>query len=221
MKITNEGIAVIESDTHICRWIQESGRLDHDQNLLPRIAKYISNGDTVVDVGAYVGDHTICYSCLVGGHGKVLAFEPNAEAFECLQHNLSQSKNTQCLRMALGSSVGSASIDDSCSNKGMAHLTQGNDVDVSTLDHLNLDRLNFMKIDCEGFELNVLQGGEQTIRKLMPVILIEINDATLGRYAISRNDIFMLLHSYGYRYRNVYRGRSLHGSQLDVICTPA
>jgi FkbM family methyltransferase len=221
MKITSSGIAVIESDTHICKWIQESGRLDHDQNMLPVIAKYISNGDTVVDVGAYVGDHTICYSCLVGGQGKVLAFEPNAEAFECLQYNLSQSKNTVCFNRALGSSPGRASIDDSCSNKGMSHLTQGNDVEVFPLDQLNLDRLDFMKIDCEGFELNVLQGGEQTIRKFMPTMLIEINDATLGRYAISRNDIFMLLHSYGYRYRNVYRGRSLHGSQLDVICTPA
>lgn len=219
MKLTNEGIAVIESDTHICKWIQESGRLDHDQNMLPRIAKYISNGDTVVDVGAYVGDHTICYSCLVGGNGKVLAFEPNAEAFECLQYNLSQSKNTQCFPIALGSRSGQSAIDDSCSNKGMAHLTKGSGVEVLALDDIGLDRLDFLKIDCEGFELEVLQGAKNTIERFKPTMLIEINDATLGRYGVHKNEVLVLVEQYGYRYRNIYKGRSISGSQLDVICT--
>ena len=61
MKITKEGIAILENDTHISKWVEESGKLDHDQNDIPLILKYINEGDTVVDCGAFIGDHTIAY----------------------------------------------------------------------------------------------------------------------------------------------------------------
>lgn len=220
MKITNKGIAIIEADTHICKWIEENGRLDHDQNMLPQLDNYIKEGDTVVDIGAYVGDHTIYYANKVGETGKVLAFEPNKDAFECLNHNLTNHKNTQCYYLAVGEKVGKISIDDSCVNKGMAYATQGSEVDVITLDLISLDRLDFLKIDCEGFELQVLRGGKRTIEHFMPIMLIEINDATLNRYGINRKEIFDLLTDYGYIYKNVYKGQTLRDSQLDIICLP-
>ena len=39
MKLTKQGIAIIEEDTHICKWEKEAGRLDHDQNMMPLIVK--------------------------------------------------------------------------------------------------------------------------------------------------------------------------------------
>jgi hypothetical protein len=66
MKITKHGFAVLENDQWISRWAEEEGRLDHDQNMLPLILKHIYRGDTVVDVGAFIGDHTIAYSEKVG-----------------------------------------------------------------------------------------------------------------------------------------------------------
>lgn len=220
MKITKKGIAIIESDTHICKWIEESGRLDHDQNMLPYLAKYIRKGDTVIDIGAYVGDHTIFYSRAVGNLGKVLAFEPNKEAFECLTHNLKEQKNTICFNLAIGEKVDRISIDDSCVNKGMAHAVSGNDIEVMPLDLVSIDRLDFMKIDCEGFELQVLIGGEKTIKEHQPVMLIEINDATLNRYGINRQQIFDKLTEFGYIYRNVYKEQSINEAQIDILCIP-
>ena len=218
MKLTKHGIAIIEEDTHICKWVKESGRLDHDQNMLPLIGKYLKEGDTVIDIGAYIGDHTIYYSKKVGPTGKVLAFEPNKEAFECLNYNLGQYNNTQCYNLAVGEKVGKISIDDSCVNKGMAHIKEGNDIDVITLDLVSLTSLNFIKIDCEGFEIEVLKGAKNTINHFKPIMLIEINDATLNRYGKDRKEVFELLDSYGYSYSNIYKWQGLNDSQLDIIC---
>jgi FkbM family methyltransferase len=219
MKITDNGIAIIESDTHICKWIKESGRLDHDQNMLPLVGKYISPGDVIIDIGAYVGDHTIYYSKKVGSRGKVLAFEPNPEAFECLKHNMKAYENTECYNLAIGEKVGKIAIDNSCVNKGMAHIKEGNDIDVITLDLVSVSKLNLIKIDCEGFEIEVLKGAKKTIEYFKPVLLIEINDATLNRYGKDRKEIFDILNSYGYTYSNIYKGQGLSDSQLDIICT--
>src|SRR5688572_13750228 len=92
MIILGNGLAVIEGDTHVSHWVQESGRLDHDQNMLPVILPYIRPGDWVLDVGAFIGDHTIAYLDAVR-EGTVLAFEPNPEAFRCLRWNCKKSIN--------------------------------------------------------------------------------------------------------------------------------
>jgi FkbM family methyltransferase len=154
----------------------------------------------------------------VGPTGKVLAFEPNKEAFECLNYNLGQYNNTQCYNLAVGEKVGKISIDDSCVNKGMAHIKEGNDIDVITLDLVSLTSLNFIKIDCEGFEIEVLKGAKNTINHFKPIMLIEINDATLNRYGKDRKEVFELLDSYGYSYSNIYKWQGLNDSQLDIIC---
>jgi hypothetical protein len=62
-------------------------------------------------------------------------------------------------------------------NSGHSHLdpnTMGaGDVQVVRLDNLNLHDINYIKIDCEGYEYRILQGAEQTIRRCRPVVVIE------------------------------------------------
>ena len=55
---TQEKIWVIEGDTHRTKWVQERGSLYVDE-LIGKISKHIKDGDTVIDVGANIGDHTI------------------------------------------------------------------------------------------------------------------------------------------------------------------
>jgi len=66
VKILDNGIAVIEGDTHISSWVESTGRFDHDQNALPIILEHIKEGDWVVDGGAFIGDHTKAYKDKVG-----------------------------------------------------------------------------------------------------------------------------------------------------------
>ena len=87
MKILPNNIAVLENDSHISRWVEETGKLDHDEYSLPIILKHIKEGDYVVDAGAFIGDHTVAYVKAVGSTGRVYAFEPNLSAYECLVYN--------------------------------------------------------------------------------------------------------------------------------------
>ncbi len=82
-----ESIAVIEFDSHISSWVEEAGRLCHDSMVHESILPLIKEGDWVVDAGAYIGDHTIAYAEKVGSRGRVIAFEINPPALECLKHN--------------------------------------------------------------------------------------------------------------------------------------
>lgn len=216
------GIALLKDDQCICRFIRESGRLDHDQNMLPLIGQFIKKGDKVIDIGAFIGDHTIYYSELVGENGKVIAFEPTRDAFECLSYNLKDKINVELINSALGKEYGSVRIIDVDTNLGMNYVEQSNTggIIIYQLDQMEIDRIDFIKIDVEGYELDVLIGGQNTITKFKPKILIEINEMTLQRQGITRKDIYEWLDVAGYTYRNIYPYKGLDEYQMDIICLP-
>ena len=91
---------------------------------------------------------------------------------------------------------------------------------VKSIDSFNYQSCDFILMDCEGFELNALIGAKETITKFKPIMVIEINDVTLIRQGILRNDIFAWLTQNNYIYRNIYKNQGLNDSQLDIICTP-
>src|SRR4029077_13160541 len=103
------GIWVLADDKIISEQVVTSGRLDFDP-ILPHILPLIRPGDTVVDVGAFIGDHTLAFSKQVGGEGVVYAFEPNPIAFKCLHHNMGTCGNVIMRNMGL------------TDNPGIAHL---------------------------------------------------------------------------------------------------
>jgi FkbM family methyltransferase len=218
MKITKEGFAIVEWDTHIGRWVEEEGRLDHDQNSLPLILKHIYRGDTVLDIGANIGSHTIAYADKVGVRGRVIAFEPNPDAFECLQYNMKDYRNVELRNEAAGLS-GKVVLIKHPENIGMTYV-ENSDKGFKTvsIDSLNLDKCNFIKIDVEGFELNVLKGAEQTLKRFKPALLIEINTFALARNNVTNQDVFDYLTELGYSYRNIYTQQGILNEQLDLLC---
>lgn len=222
MKITKlssgRTIATIEGDTHIGKWAIEAGRLDHDQNMLPLLKPYIPDGGIVVDAGAFIGDHTVFYARCVGDRGHVHAFEPNADAFACLHYNTSGLPVTQ-YNAGLGAEPSLQGISRS-NNAGASHLIDGNGCRIIDLDSLHLDRLDFFKLDVEGFEVMALRGAKDTIARCKPVMLIEVNTAALQRQGYTPLHIFAQLHMHGYQWRNVYRDHPLSGDQFDILCEP-
>lgn len=214
-------IAILGNDEYISKWVEETGNLAHDFNMLPLVLPYIKQGDTVIDVGAFIGDHTIAYSRAVGEDGEVIAFEPNPEAFECLEYNLRCCPNAILRKECLGDSHGKMTLIMHPQNAGMAYIESKKGKSKSiTIDSLELERLDFIKIDAEGFEHRILKGAEKTIKKFKPVMLIEINNHALNRNETSDNDIYIYLIELGYDYRNIYPGQPIHAPQLDLLCTP-
>ncbi len=102
---------------------------------------------------------------------------------------------------ALGRVAGQAGLQAGTENTGQTHLVPGDEVQVLTLDHLcekHLYAPSFIKIDVEGMECDVLLGGEQTIRRLRPVIMVEENG--LGeRYGYPLGSVHALLSGWGFR----------------------
>jgi hypothetical protein len=104
-------------------------------------------------------------------------------------------------------------------NIGMTYV-ENSDKGFKTvsIDSLNLDKCNFIKIDVEGFELNVLKGAEQTLKRFKPALLIEINTFALARNNVTNQDVFDYLTELGYSYRNIYTQQGILNEQLDLLC---
>lgn len=214
MKILDNNIAVLEDDTHISKWVQETRRLDHDEYSLGIILPHLDPGDWVVDGGAFIGDHTIAYLKAVGPEGKVYAFEPNPAAYACLYHNCSEAVTFNAGLSDRESFVNYRAAD----NAGAGHVgADDGPIHLFTLDSLNLRRCDFLKLDIEGCEYEALVGAAKTIGQHKPVLWIEVNEGALIRRMRNGAQLRKLIESYGY---TLYPHPEQGGEQYDVLCIP-
>ena len=217
MKI-HKGIAIIERDTHLSKWVVEHNRLDFDINALPTYLPYFPKNGTLINIGANIGCYAYAFKEIAS---KIICFEPNKEAFECLEYNLGKYQNVELHNIGISDNESKCEILSENDNVGMVYLKESisGECVVKSIDSFNYQSCDFILMDCEGFELNALIGAKETINKFKPIMVIEINDATLIRQGISRNDIFAWLQENNYIYRNIYKEQGLNDSQLDIICT--
>lgn len=187
-------IALIEDDSHFTPWVKQAGRLDHHQGFLKSIEPFLKG--TVIDIGANIGTHSIFYASHCT---SLICFEPNPVAFECLSHNL-RNVNAQLYDVALGADYGKIDLIPQNQNYGANYTVPGSSIEVWPLDFMidELSSCDFIKIDAEGDELLILQGGATVIREFKPVICIEINEHTLSRKGTSGNEVLLYLESLGY-----------------------
>lgn len=223
IRTTDRGIWIMARDPNISSDVEKYHRLDYDGHLLPRILPYITPGDVVVDVGAFIGDHTEAYAKAVLGidkegspinTGRVMAFEPNPKPFEALRLNMAGHGHVECINKGLSNFPGTMSVSQS-PNAGASHLVPGTDVQITTLDSYALTRCDLIKIDAEGLEMHILQGAWQTITGLRPVLVLEINAGALARNGVMPEDIYAWLRLRGYE----ITGHE-NSPQFDIICLP-
>ena len=214
------GIWVIEGDTHIGKWVEQQERLDHDQNILPFILPHIKEGDVVIDVGANIGDHTIAYARAVGATGRVIAFEPNALAFQCLKHNLENFIQVVVSNTGLSDKNENVALSDNNGNYGGSYVDKsGNGSTLEVLDDIPT-RPNLIKIDAEGYEPKVLAGAEKTVTEFRPKMVIEVNIETLSKQGFRRDDIFAFLNRHKYTYKVIQENCGFDSPMYDIYCEP-
>jgi len=214
------GVWGIEGDSHHVPWIRSAGKLGHDQNALPIILKYIPEGGVVVDAGAFIGTHCGPYLEKVGPTGQVLAFEPNDEAYQCLFTNCPEAV---CCHAALSDHIGGGMlIQAPDTNYGACCVVPCDGigtVQLLTLDSLVLKRLSVLKFDLEGGEYNALIGARETIARLKPVLVAEVNSSALATFGKTPSDLLNLIRELGYAtVRNIYKNQEMEGPQFDVLC---
>jgi len=164
---------------------------------------FVKRRGHAVDAGAHVG---LWSRVMAMDFERVTAIEPVAEHRACFVLNAPD--RTTMLPYALGASPGSLRIDARpTDNSGNARISEdGEEVEVVTLDSLGLEDIDLLKIDVEGYEYEVLIGGEQTIRAQKPVIVVEQKAGQAERYGRGRWDAVSLLKSWGMKQKQEIGG---------------
>ncbi|MEO3472429.1 FkbM family methyltransferase [Roseomonas sp. CAU 1739] len=149
-----------------------------EQALLRRVQPHIAPGSVIVDAGANIGNHTLFFG-LVCGAAEIHAFEPLRTIFAILERNVALNRlaNVHCHNAALGAQEGRGSLAAfGVGNIAASRfdLDAGSGYRVTTIDALCLERLDFLKIDVEGNQIPMLQGARATIRRLRPMVWIEL-----------------------------------------------
>lgn len=136
-----------------------------------------------IDVGAHIGTWT---RYLSGKFERVIAFEAAPDTFECLAKNTVDLPNVQAFDTALGPCAGYCGVVDDptrVGNTGSRQVSRdGWSVHMNMLDTYITKDLDFLKLDVEGYELEVLKGGARTILMMKPTIVMECKDFNPPRH---------------------------------------
>jgi len=143
---------------------------------------YLQPGDTMIDVGANVGTYSLLATTI--DDVSVVAFEPSGLAYERAARNVELNRvegRTRLFRQAVGAASGVAilSVGLGPRNKVLSATEVGEEVPMTTLDELGPSTpgpVSLVKIDVEGGELDVLEGGRQLIERDAPALILEVND---------------------------------------------
>ena len=213
--------------------------------------KLTKPGDVVFDVGANVGAHTLRLARSVGPTGKVVAFEPADLAFVKLQRNLGLNpellSRTSAHQLFLAAAPGAHSqseiyaswpLESDCSvhPKHRGRLVTASNASTDTLDHFvareRIERLNLIKIDVDGQELPVLQGGLAVLAKFRPILVMEMSPYVHAEQHNSFAALVALLRDGGYSIQNAHTWKPLpleaavleaiipDGASINVITRP-
>ncbi len=168
------------------------------------LAKYLKKGDTYIDVGANIGTTSLRAAVLVGENGRVFAIEPHPVTYAQLITNISLNPHIRSrispLCLAMGVTKGELHMTDMLANDANYVTDKGSiPVKVETLDALfgEESKIDLLKIDVEGFEKFVLEGGVDTLKKTHQ-IYFEGYEKQYERSGYSFTDIRALLHQAGF-----------------------
>lgn len=160
----------------------------YEPTVIKIINEYVKLGDTVMDIGARIGLHTLRMKKLVGEKGRVIAIEPDENIFPTLLENA---------RLNNYSIV--------AENKAFSDKNMGKEMTLDAyFDKEGINRLDFIKLDTDGWEYKILRGGLATIKKFKPVMVIEFNRELLENDRLE--EMIDLLDSLGYSF---FQGRNL------------
>jgi FkbM family methyltransferase len=148
-----------------------------------------------IDIGAHIGFWSF-YLCK--NFEMVHAFEPVKDFRDCFNLNV-KAKNIKLYDCALGKEDSFISMEIDQSNSGKTHIkNQGttNKIPIKKLDDFNFTKIDFIKIDVEGYEEFVIQGGLETLKKNRPLIIIEQKSGS-DRYGLEKYGAIKQLESIG------------------------
>lgn len=171
-----------DNEAHLPQWMMARNdvrytRLTYQAHKYDAAFKHCKDVRTAIDVGSHIG---LLAFLMVHDFKRVECFEPMREHVACWKANIGAYSNAKLHVCALGEVTGYVKVEtrtpDSTGDTGVeafAHEPKLGYAPLYPLDDFALTDVDFIKIDCEGYELNVLKGAEKTLRKYKPVIMVE------------------------------------------------
>ena len=188
-------------ETHFQKMLDKSvakgGPARYQYQVRDRSLQYATRRGLALDIGANVG---LWSRDLCEHFEKVIAFEPVEMFRDCLKLNV-PAENLVIEAMALGDQETRVNMIITEDNMGHTHVDpnsvgQGN-IPVRCLDNLELYAVDYMKIDCEGFEYRIIQGATHTITRHRPIVVVE--QKPHGTYSDNQHAAIDLLRGLGMR----------------------
>ncbi len=195
-------ITLYKNEVYIGNEFKNGGYWDIDTLL--KLREYINPNRNILEVGGHCGTSTIVYSSFLNNNQKIYVYEPQHNMFNLLVKNIIQN-NLESKIIPNNSGVfcfegkGKMNNIDLDGGKGIVekryneenHLGcnfggvglgfDGEDINLTTIDNMNLDDIGYIHCDAQGSENFIFSKGIETIKKYRPVILYE-NNEVYGRY---------------------------------------
>ena len=180
------------------------------------IERSLKQGMTVLDIGAHHGFYTLLAARKVGSSGLVIAFEPSPrEQRKLLLHlKINRCKNVRMESIALASKDGQSMFyviegrETGCNSlrpPSVGDPSKAINVITTTLDSYltrnNIARADFIKIDAEGAELEILKGAVKLLETTpRPIIVCEVDDNRTAPWGYSSQEIIAFLENHNYQW---------------------
>lgn len=237
-------------DVKYAQWLHPSEtQKEIKYDVIEELRSYLNEGDFCIDIGAHTGDTALPFALAVGKNGAVLALEPNKYVFKILEENvrLNTDKSTIIPLMAAATDhdgefefeYSDAGFCNGGLHEGISKWKHGHAFKMK-IQGINLaqllrdkysdklPKLNFIKIDTEGYDLSVLKSIIELVKKYRPHLHIEIFKNTSLAY---REEMHNLLSSLNYSIYRVNSDIDLQGDELskadlmtwvgyDIFCIP-
>jgi len=168
----------------------------HEPLTTKLLSRELKKGMTCLDVGGNIGYYTMLESKIVGDNGKVIAIEPSPPNFKYLKKNLDmqESSNVKAYNFAAGDKDGEVNFLVYKESNGSFTIPDGEKTDLpgdiirvpskqldSFLDEISIDKVDFVRMDVEGYESHIIKGMKKTIEKFKPMFQIEVHSSLLGK----------------------------------------
>jgi FkbM family methyltransferase len=173
------------------------------------LKRLVSPGDVILDVGANFGYYGLTLAETLQGDCLVHALEPDPVNFDRLCRHIKCNdvgRSVRAHELGVSNGEGPAKLDRHPGNSGhsaVAAYGEVNGVRLTTLDDfcssLKLDRIDIVILDVEGLEERALQGAKQTLKRLRPLVFIELFPPVMARQDSSPEAAVRILAERGYK----------------------
>lgn len=207
------GLWLPDGEKHLIDWMQlkqdvVDGKPAYQYHKLTKALSFVRNFRTAIDVGGHCG---LWSMHLEKRFQQLHAFEPVALHRECFTRNVNMREGVLLYPVALGEKAGTVSMHTAHDSSGDSWVSGDGDIPLVRLDDYDLPDVDFIKLDCEGYEIFALRGGEEMLKRCHPIVCVEQKPGRAQKFGLKETEAVDYLKSLGAKLLSVMSGDYILG----------